>query len=658
MANFSKAFNFRGGFQVDTDVLVVRGQNVGIGSTIPNERLVVDGIVQAEGLKISSLEPVSISTASVGFLTAGLIHVGVTSISNGIITATSTAGVVTYYGDGGRLLNLPTSQWLDVDVGLGFTSIYAQGNVGVDTVDPRFVFQVGGVPYPRAGLNTFQDGVGIETGNIWASGTIQTRGNVSAAQTVNAGQFVGMGSGITALNASNLGVGSIPSNIYGDEIFTGTVYGDLVGTASTAASIALDADLQFDTAIARILQASERVFTPTGRLQVGSDNFASVGDIDIRKTGNSTLYSLSDNGNARIFVGNERQGGPNNGFGGIRFGGNVLNDPLSGAADLDLVNYDVGNVNYYLHAGPTGSGTSGEFRWIYGQSDRVLASMDRLGKFELFGNLNPTDPTLQVAGVASITGDVTVGGGLSVTQNVYFDGNLDVEGDLTLTGNIGITTDSLELPSTTFSGEVIVGGQPELGGGVAITTDGFIRTNDLLVMNGPSTSFSIAQDGRAQSQSSIGCTGLYSEFLIDTPRVVGEEYSGANGFFNNALSGAGFDRLFVSNMGASNLNVTGITSIGSLDINSLAIDGNFQIGNVQMFDIGTPSEPNLLVTAPVQTTEIVTDIIRLSPDSSVQVSVGTTTTPTPSATLFFNVIADGRSWAGSIPLVDNGPAPP
>ena len=39
MANFSKAFNFRGGLQVDEDVLVIRGSNVGIGTTIPNERL-------------------------------------------------------------------------------------------------------------------------------------------------------------------------------------------------------------------------------------------------------------------------------------------------------------------------------------------------------------------------------------------------------------------------------------------------------------------------------------------------------------------------------------------------------------------------------------------------------------------------------------------
>ena len=30
-----------------------------------------------------------------------------------------------------------------MDVGLGFTSIYNEGNVGVGTTDPRFTFQIG-----------------------------------------------------------------------------------------------------------------------------------------------------------------------------------------------------------------------------------------------------------------------------------------------------------------------------------------------------------------------------------------------------------------------------------------------------------------------------------------------------------------------------------
>ncbi len=45
--------------------------------------------------------------------------------------------------DGSNLQGLPTSQWDNVDVGLGYTSIYARGNVGVGTVDPRFTLQVG-----------------------------------------------------------------------------------------------------------------------------------------------------------------------------------------------------------------------------------------------------------------------------------------------------------------------------------------------------------------------------------------------------------------------------------------------------------------------------------------------------------------------------------
>ena len=105
-----------------------------------------------------------------GIVTAKKFTDGIVSIQSGIVT--DNTGIVTYYGDGRFLQGLPTSQWIDIDVGLGFTSIYAAGFVGVATNDPRFAFQVGGAPFADIGpILPPQDGVGIDSsGNIFASG--------------------------------------------------------------------------------------------------------------------------------------------------------------------------------------------------------------------------------------------------------------------------------------------------------------------------------------------------------------------------------------------------------------------------------------------------------------------------------------------------------
>ena len=141
MANIRKQFNFRNGVQVDDDNLVVSPTGlVGIGTTIPTEILDVRGTAKVVGLVTASqiyTQSLTAPNITITSLTLGdsIIGGGV-SIRSGIITG-SGSGVVTYYGDGGRLLNLPTSQWLDIDAGLGFTSIYAQGFVGIATNDPK-----------------------------------------------------------------------------------------------------------------------------------------------------------------------------------------------------------------------------------------------------------------------------------------------------------------------------------------------------------------------------------------------------------------------------------------------------------------------------------------------------------------------------------------
>ena len=168
MANIRKTFNFRNGVQVDDDDLIVRGELVGIGTTIPTERLDVRGNTNVVGFVTSNELYVSgVST----FFNAIDVQSGNVKVGSGV-TIYSSSGIISatrLYGDGATLSNLPTSQWVDIDVGLGFTSIYAAGNVGVGTTDPRFTLQIGG---EGVGAN-FGDGVGIDsTGNIHATGIV------------------------------------------------------------------------------------------------------------------------------------------------------------------------------------------------------------------------------------------------------------------------------------------------------------------------------------------------------------------------------------------------------------------------------------------------------------------------------------------------------
>ena len=99
---------------------------------------------------------------------------------------------------------MPTSQWADIDVGLGFTSIYnAGGNVGIATTDPRATLQIGG------DVDSSQEGIGISS-----------VGNIKATGIVTASSFVG-----------NL---------------TGNVTGNLTGNIASATTISGNVDLNGD----------------------------------------------------------------------------------------------------------------------------------------------------------------------------------------------------------------------------------------------------------------------------------------------------------------------------------------------------------------------------------------------------------------------------
>jgi len=203
MANYNKQFNFRNGVQVDDDNLVVNAVGlVGIGTTIPTENLDVRGNAKISGFSSATSTFTELLTvndsAGIGTINLGteLIGAGV-SIRNGIVTAAdSNTGIVTFYGDARFLQGMPTSQWIDIDVGLGFTSIYNRGFVGVATDDPRFSLQIGGITDTT--VSGFGTGVGISSvGNVLISGI------------TTSGTFVGIGSELQDLDASRITYGTI-----------------------------------------------------------------------------------------------------------------------------------------------------------------------------------------------------------------------------------------------------------------------------------------------------------------------------------------------------------------------------------------------------------------------------------------------------------------
>ena len=421
MANIRKTFNFREGVKVDDSVLVVAGSRVGIGSTIPTKTLDVTG----DAVFTGQVTPSTLVVSGVSTFSDVKIGTGITiESSSGIITASK------FYGDASTLSNIPTSQWTDMDVGLGFTSIYNSGNVGVGTTDPRFTMQIGSDP-----RTVGKEGVGIDGVN----------GNIQSSGIITATSFVGNGSSITGLNGSNISSGTVAA------ARVATLNQDTTGTAALAEGLTGTPDVTVNDIASRhvnssgVITATSFVGDLTGNadtattasslstttdytvqnLVTGIGSFGSVGigttqpvsDIQILKSGNSV-----------ITLGREGSATGNNGA--ISFGKETVGFPYSNANSLDIINYGIGNVNFYLEAGSVGV-TTGDFFWHKRGNYSRLMTLTNGGKLGI-GITQPTN-NLHVVGTSTITSNAFVGNDFSVK------GDVDVVGGLTV-GSFSVST--------------------------------------------------------------------------------------------------------------------------------------------------------------------------------------------------------------------------
>ena len=509
MANIKKTFNFRNGVQVDDDNLIVNQNGlVGVGTTVPTEALDVRGKVKViqdanvpgsgeinattgiiTSLTVTDTLIVNSSNVSTGQVGQGVI-VGSPA---GIVTATS-VGIVTYYGDGQYLENVPTSQWENVNIGLGYTSIYARGNVGVNTVDPRFSFQVGG----NNNVSSFVKGVGINSsGDIVATGILTATsvesnlvGNLSSgiATITNikgtgadiigivtatefkgdvTGNIVSDSSTVTSLSGSGINVtgiitagtgftGPLTGNVTGN--LTGGVLGDVISGISTITILEtthINSNPTTGIITTGILNAgfsnigvtTSSILNVSDKLGIGVNN--PIHNLQVYSTGISTA-TIIGNESATLYVSQRVPSatGIGESVGGIRFG----NDLKS----LDIFNGDLGDVNNYIHLGSFAGINTGSFRWFHKTNNNVM-TLTYDGKLGI-NKPNP-ETALDVVGLSTFTGNVKVAGNLEVTGTLSAPATIpDIINGSNINATSGISTfNHIDVGNITKTSKVAIG---------------------------------------------------------------------------------------------------------------------------------------------------------------------------------------------------------
>ena len=262
------------------------------------------------------------------------------------------------------------------------------------------------------------------------------------------------GAALTALNGSEITSGIIAAARITNPLnqnTTGTA-GGLTGTPNITVGSITGSSVSLSSGNVSLTGSTGHIETvgdirTTGSVGVGTTD--PTQNLTVKDdAGNATLEVVAPNNRAQISVG--QSVGLGNSSSMIRFNNKKL----------ESINFDTGSIDTILHDGDAGLGT-GNFRWIYGQSNAELMTLTYEGNL----GINNTSPEhkLSVTGISTFTGkahfndDVTIDGlltadvdlsgqilsnNISVTSGINTFSNVQTTDEINTLSRIGIGTDN------------------------------------------------------------------------------------------------------------------------------------------------------------------------------------------------------------------------
>ena len=429
MANYNKSYNFENGIQVDTDNFVVNAAGlVGIGTTVPTDYLDVYGSSTfRDDIKITGLVTSSNFYATGISTILGSVGIGTTDIDQGADSNNSTvlnAGIVTanfYYGSGlylNDVVGYTTEGWVVNQAsgsGIVRSGIATQLKVGIGTevTYEKYDLIIGSDP-------TSGEGISFDGGT----------GDINSTGIITATSFSGLGTNITgipnsSLDNSSVSFGGVSVSLGGADAtppFNLTDATDYPYTSLTGITTEILGDSS--PQLGGDLDLNSNNITGTGAISIsgtvtaadfvgGGINTTGVSTFtDLRVTGISTVDGVTTVNDEIKFA---RLDGGTSGlstyWGTVRYGNENVSFPYSTRRSVDILNYDTGNVNFYLDAANRG-GTLGNFLWHRGSNSARLMTLSSDGNLGV-GITTPEYP-LHVSGISTFVGAVFTAGNLTV----------------------------------------------------------------------------------------------------------------------------------------------------------------------------------------------------------------------------------------------------